>query len=167
MDYRDREGNLVKNKTGQDKFLHFVYSNIPGRAVMKLLALPFVSRVVGRFMDAWPSTFLIGSFIRKNHIRLSDYEKKRYRSFNEFFTRKIRAEKRPIDREPSHLIAPCDSLVTVYPIDLRTKIRIKHSCYTVSSLLQDDLLAAEFVGGYCVVLRMTVEKYHRYCYVDD
>ncbi len=167
MDYRDRKGNLIKNATGQDKFLHFVYSNIPGRALMGLLSRPFVSRAAGSFMDAWPSTFLIGSFIRKNHIRMSDYERKRYRSFNEFFTRRLKAGKRPVDQEPSHLIAPCDSLVTVYPIDLRTKLRIKHSCYTVASLLQDEKLAAEYAGGYCVVLRMTVEHYHRYCYVDD
>ncbi len=166
MDYKDRSGKLVKNATGQDKFLEFVYSNIPGRMAMKLLASPAVSQVVGKFMDTWPSTFLISSFIRKNHISMAGYEKKKYHSFNEFFTRRLRLGKRPIDKEDSHLIAPCDGLVTVYPIDLRTKIRIKQSWYTVGSMLRDKRLAAEFAGGYCIVLRLTVDNYHRYCYID-
>ena len=166
MNYKDRAGKFVENPTGQDKFLEFVYSNIPGRMAMKLLAAPPVSQVVGKFMDTWVSTFLISSFIRKNHISMAEYERKKYRSFNEFFTRRLRAGKRPIDREASHFIAPCDGLVTVYPIDLRTKIRIKQSWYPVGSMLRDDKLAAEFAGGYCIVLRLTVDNYHRYCYID-
>lgn len=166
MDYMDREGNLIQNTTGQDKFLDTVYSNVCGRFVMKLLAVPAVSRAIGCFMDAWPSTFLIGRFIRKNHINMADYERRKYRSFNEFFTRKLKAGKRPVDMEPSHLIAPCDGMVTVYPIDLHTKIAIKHSYYTVASMLRNEQLAAEYVGGCCVVVRLAVDNYHRYAYVD-
>ncbi len=167
MDYMDREGNRIANVTGQDKYLYALYATVPGRAVMKLLAAPVVSGIVGKFMDSWMSTFMISSFVRKNGIRLSDYERKKYRSFNEFFTRRIKPEKRPIDQEQTHLIAPCDSLVTVYPIDLHTRIKIKHSVYTVGSLLQNDRLAAAFTGGYCVVCRLSVDNYHRYCYIDN
>lgn len=166
MDYKDREGNLFRNMTGQDKFLEKVYSNVCGRFAMKILAAPVVSRAVGRFMDTWPSTFLIGRFIRKNHIRMTDYERRKYRSFNEFFTRRLKEGKRPVDREPSHLIAPCDGMVTVYPINLWTKIFVKHSCYNVASLLRNEKLAAGYAGGCCVVLRLSVDNYHRYCYVD-
>ncbi len=167
MDYKDRSGKLTRQDTTQDKFLDFIYSNVPGRALMRFLSMPWISRVVGRLLSTWPSTFLIDSFVKKNHIRMSDYERRRYRSYNEFFTRKIRPKKRPIDRTPGHLIAPCDGKVTVYPIDLRTRIKIKHSTYTIGSLLQNDELAAKYTGGYCVVLRLTVDNYHRYCYVDD
>ncbi len=166
MDYKDREGKLFHNVTGQDKFLDMVYSNVCGRLAMKLLSAPVVSRAVGLFMDTWPSTFMIGRFIRKNHIRMSDYERRKYRSFNDFFTRQVKEGKRPADREPSHLIAPCDGAVTAYPIDLRTKIYLKHSCYTVASMLRDERLAAEYAGGVCIVLRLSVDDYHRYCYVD-
>lgn len=166
MDYKDREGNLFKNMTGQDKFLDMVYSNVCGRFVMKILAAPMVSRAVGCFMDRWPSTFLIGRFIRKNHIRMAEYERRRYRSFNDFFTRKIKEGKRPVDMDPSHLIAPCDGMVSAYPIDLRTKLLVKHSHYTVASMLRNEELAKEYAGGCCVVVRLSVDNYHRYCYVD-
>lgn len=167
MDYRDRSGNLMKQDTTQDKFLDFVYSNLPGRALMCFLSMPWISKVAGRLLSTWPSTFFIDPFVKKNHIRMSDYERRKYRSYNDFFTRKIRACKRPIDRNPSHLIAPCDGKVTVYPIDLKTRIKIKHSTYSIGSLLQNDELAAQYTGGYCIVLRLTVDNYHRYCYVDD
>ncbi|MBQ9119891.1 MAG: phosphatidylserine decarboxylase [Lachnospiraceae bacterium] len=167
MDYKDRSGNLTKQDTSQDKFLDFVYSNLPGRALMRVLSMPWISKVAGRLLSTWPSTFFIDPFVKKNHIRMSDYEPKRYRSYNEFFTRKIRPKRRPIDTTPEHLIAPCDGKVTVYPIDLKTKIKIKHSTYTIASMLQDEALAAQYTGGYCVVLRLTVDNYHRYCYVDD
>lgn len=167
MDYKDRKGKLIHSSTSQDRYLEFIYSHTAGRAVMKLLAAPFVSKIVGQFLDTWPSTFLISSFVRKNHIRMSDYKRRKYRSYNEFFTRKIKPEKRPIDREPSHLISPCDGHATAYPIDLHTKICIKHTRYTISSMLQNEALAAEYAGGYAVIIRLTVDNYHRYCYVDN
>lgn len=167
MDYKDRSGNLTKVDTTQDKFLDFAYSNLFGRALMRFLSMPWISKVAGGLLNTWPSTFFIDSFVKKNHIRMSDYERRKYRSYNDFFTRKIRPGKRPIDRNPGHLIAPCDGKVTVYSIDLRTRIKIKHSTYTIGSLLQDDKLAARYTGGYCIVLRLTVDNYHRYCYVDD
>lgn len=167
MKYRDRQGNEITQDTSQDKFLAKVYQSLPGRALMKALSMPWISRVAGRFLDTWPSTFLISSFVKKNNIRMSDYVKRRYRSYNEFFTRKIKPEKRPIDREASHLIAPCDGKVMVYPISLKTKICMKQSYYTIGSMLQDETLAASFTGGYAIVLRLSVDNYHRYCYVDD
>lgn len=166
MDYRDREGKLFRNRTGQDKSLEMVYSNVCGRFAMKLLAAPVVSRVIGCFMDTWASTFMIGRFIRKNKINLSEYQRKKYRSFNDFFTRQLKEGKRFVDKEPSHLIAPCDGMVMAYPISLRTKIFVKHSCYTVGSMLRNERLAASYVGGCCIVLRLSVDNYHRYCYVD-
>lgn len=167
MDYKDRDGNLVKNTTNQDKFLDFVYSHAVTRFGMKLLSAPIVSKAAGAFLDTWPSTFMISSFVRKNNIRMSDYEHRKFRSYNDFFTRKIRPGKRPIDRAPEHLIAPCDAYVTAYPIELNTRLHIKNSVYSVESILQDKELATKFSGGYCVILRLAVDNYHRYCYVDN
>lgn len=166
MDYRDREGKLFRNRTGQDKSLEMVYSNVCGRFAMKLLAAPVVSRAIGCFMDTWASTFMIGHFIRKNKIDMSEYQRRKYRSFNDFFTRQLKEGKRPVDKKPSHLAAPCDGMVMAYPINLRTKIFVKHSCYTVGSMLRNERLAAAYAGGFCVVLRLSVDNYHRYCYVD-
>src|SRR5687767_2322432 len=38
-----------------------------------------------------------------------------YRSLNDFFTRRLKPEARPIDPNPAHLISPADGRVLVYP----------------------------------------------------
>ncbi|MDD5935616.1 MAG: phosphatidylserine decarboxylase [Clostridiales bacterium] len=167
MKYRDRNGNSVSTTTKQDKTLEFIYSKAPMRMLLRVLAGPSVSKIAGKFLDTWPSTFLIDSFVKKNNIQMKDYERKRYRSYNEFFTRKIKKSKRPIDKTPSTLIAPCDGKATAYPITLDAKFKIKNSYYTIESMLRNRELAKQFVGGTCVILRLTVDNYHRYCYVDD
>jgi phosphatidylserine decarboxylase len=167
MNYKDREGNAILGGTKQDKSLEYMYSKRAIRFALRLLAAPSISKVAGKFLDIWPSTVLIDPFVKNNKIKMSDYEKKKYRSYNEFFTRKIKASKRPIDRTPSTLIAPSDGKVSAYQINLNSKFKIKNSIYTVESMLQNKKLAKEFNGGVCVILRLTVDNYHRYCYVDD
>lgn len=167
MNYKDRAGNIIHGTTKQDQSLEFLYSKAPMRFLLRMLAAPTVSKLAGRFLDSWASTFFIDSFVKKNQIKMSDYERRRYRSYNDFFTRKIKTSKRPIDREPSTLIAPCDGKVSAYPISLDTKFKIKNSYYTIESMLRDQELAKEYIGGTCVILRLTVDNYHRYCYVDD
>ena len=66
---------------------------------------------------------------------------------------------------PDHLCAPCDGLLSVYPInDEGTVLPIKQSVYTIASLLKDKELAAEYSGGWCLVFRLCVDNYHRYAY---
>jgi len=95
------------------------------------------------------------------------YEPVRYRSYNEFFTRKIKTKYRPVDREGSHFISPCDSKLTVLPITKNCRFTLKQTQYSVPSLLRNKRLAAEYHGGYVLIFRLTVDDYHRYCYVSD
>ena len=167
MKYRDRLGNTIEGTTNQDKLLDKLYSNYAGRLGLKALSAPWVSNLGGAFLDSWMSAFLIGPFIKKNDIKMSDYQKRWYRSYNDVFTRKIKPGKRVIDKNPAHLISPSDGKVTAYPITLDSKFKIKNSYYSVASLLRNKKLAKEFVGGYAVIIRLSVDNYHRYCYVDD
>ena len=167
MKYRDRLGNEISNNTKQDKLLNSLYSNVLGRLGLRVLSAPCISRGVGYVLNTWPSTFLIDPFIKNNNIKMSDYVPTKYRSYNEFFSRKIREGKRPIDKNPSKLISPSDGKVSAYSIDENSKFKIKDSYYTVPSLLRDRELAKEFVGGTIVIIRLTVDNYHRYCSVDD
>ena len=84
-----------------------------------------------------------------------------------FFTRKIIPEKRPIEMQEDQLIAPADSKLTYYPIREDTHLLIKDSLYSLSDLLQDETLAKEYHGGDCLIFRLTVDDYHRYCFIDD
>ena len=147
--------------------LRFLYHTVPGRAALKLLSGRTVSRLGALYMDSPLSRPLIPSFVRKNGIDLSEYETADYRCFNDFFTRQVRPECRPIAAEPDALIAPCDGLLSAYPIREGLVLPVKQSRYSIDSLLGGNPIAARYAGGVCLVFRLCVNHYHRYCYVDD
>lgn len=151
----------------ESRGLSFLYHTVPGRAMLKLMASRGVSRAAGAFMDSPLSRPIIPGFARRNDIRLSDYADERYRCFNDFFCRRIRPELRPICREPEALIAPCDGLLSVYRVGDDTVLPVKQSRYTISGLLGGDPVADRYRDGLCLVFRLCVDHYHRYCYLDD
>ena len=164
---RYRDGREVSAASGQDKLLARIYGSVWGRALLRPLVSPVVSKAAGAFLSSPLSCFLIKPFIEKNGIDMAQYEAVRYRSYNEFFSRKIRRDARAIDMRPDTLIAPCDSKLTVLPIGEDCRFTLKHTPYTVASLLRDEALAKRYEGGYALIFRLTVDDYHRYSYVAD
>ncbi len=167
MIWRDRNGNLVPGDDGQDRFLEWMYGTRPGRLLVKLMIRPGVSRAAGWLLDRRVSALAVRPFIRKNHICMDDFEQRRFRSFNDFFTRRVLPGKRPVDNAPGHLIAPCDSKLTVYDIRPDSRFRVKGTEYTLEGLLQSKELAETFLGGTLLLFRLTVGDYHRYTYIDS
>ena len=167
MIWRDRNGNLVPGDDGQDRFLEWMYGTRPGRLLVKLMIHPGVSRAAGWLLDRRVSALAVRPFIRKNHICMDDFEQRRFRSFNDFFTRRVLPGKRPVADAPAHLIAPCDSKLTVYDIRPDSRFRVKGTEYTLEGLLQSKELAETFLGGTLLLFRLTVGDYHRYTYIDS
>lgn len=147
--------------------IRFLYGTALGRLCLKALIRPAFSQRMARLLSASFSRAFIRPYIRHHHILMDGYERKNYRSFNDFFTRRRRPEFLRIDPEPGHLISPCDSLLTAYPIAEGSRFRIKRSTYSLEELLRDRLLAERYAGGYCLIFRLTPGHYHRYCYIDD
>lgn len=167
MKQRYRDGTLIEQEDGQERTLGRLYGSAPGRLLLRLLTRPWLSRLAGGFLSTRLSRGLIASFIRKHGIDMSQFEAVDYRSYNEFFSRKIRPEARPVDMKPGHLISPCDSKLTALPITADTRLTLKQTEYSLSSLLRDEALAADYAGGWALIFRLTVDDYHRYCYADS
>lgn len=149
------------------KSLEFLYRTVPGRICLKFLTLPVVSRIAGAFLDSPLSVCLIHPFIQANHLNLKDFKRMRFSSFNQFFTRELKDGVRTVDKEGKSFVSPCDGLLSVYKIKENSIFRIKDSEYSLDTLLQSRKLAKEYAGGYCMIYRLTVSHYHRYCWVDD
>ena len=164
MKQRSRDGILIEGADGQDRLLAALYGNAFGRMLLKPLTAPGLSKLAGKFLSTKASKVFIKPFIRNNHIDMSQFEPVEYESYNDFFSRRIRPEARPIDMDPGHLISPADSKLTALPITESGRFVLKHTEYTVGSLLKDPALAAEYVGGWALIFRLTVDDYHRYCY---
>lgn len=167
MIWRDRSGQTVPGDEGQDRLLEWMYGTAFGRRLVRVMIRPRVSRIAGWLLDRRISALAVGPFIRRNHIRMDDFEQRKFRSFNDFFTRKIREGRRPVDETPNHLIAPCDSKLTVYPIEADSRFTVKGTDYTLAELLRSGKLAERFLGGTLLLFRLTVGDYHRYCYIDS
>lgn len=164
---KKRNGEIITTNQAQNRLLARLYDTLGGRFILKFLVMPAVSKAAGAFMDSPLSVPLIKKFIKKHNLDTSDYIMKKFRSYNDFFTRKIKPEKRPIDYRSDHLISPCDSKLSVYRIQKNSIFKIKDSLYKISDLLANEFLARRYDGGYCFIYRLEVDDYHRYCYIDD
>lgn len=153
--------------TKSDKILKELYETRAGRLTLKVLTIPAFSEFVGRILDTRYSKPLIRPFVRIAGIDLDEYEEQPYKCYNDFFTRQIKLENRAIDYTPENLISPCDGRISAYHINSDTILPIKGSSYTVASILKDYSLAEEYHNGICVVIRLSVDNYHRYCYIDN
>ena len=165
--YITRDGTKIDGTTGQDHLLEVIYGHALTRMLLHPFLSPAVSDICGKFLSTRLSRRIIPSFVKKNHIDLGIYEKQEFDSYNAFFTRKIKAEQRPINEQKNILISPSDGKVTAYPITQKGRFWIKHTQYSAAQLLKDERLAEHYMGGWIYVIRLTVDDYHRYCYVAD
>lgn len=167
MKYIDRKGNVTVEENEQDKFLRHLYNDRGGRLCLRVLVQPFVSKMAGVFLNTGLSARFVPGFVEKNRIDLGVYEKQKFSSWNDFFTRRIREGERPIDERKNILVSPCDGKLSVYRIGEGSRFFIKDTEYTVEQLLRNKKLADRYLGGYAMVFRLTVDDYHHYCYVAD
>ena len=167
MKYKDRLGNVTIKSNLQEDVIDTLYSHTLGRMVLKVATIPKVSQVISVALKSKPSRVIIKPFIRSNGIDINEYEYNYYNCYNDFFIRQIKKQNRPIDMSENVLISPCDGKVTVYNIENNLCFKIKNSHYNIASLLNSTELAKNFCGGICVVIRLSVDNYHRYCYPDN
>ena len=162
----DRKNNkIIKEKT--PKGANFLYKSFLGRIILSLANKRFVSIIVGWYLNRRISKIHIKRFIKDNNIDMSDYPEVRYKSFNDFFSRKIKDNKRKFSTVEKNFCAPCDSRLIVYEIDENREFEIKNKKYTVEELLRNKNLALEYKDGYMLVFRLSVCDYHRYSYIDN
>ena len=97
MIYISRERNSKDNIiTESSRALNFFYNTFVGRVLLKIVICKFVSNIIGSYMNSKLSKKRINKFVEKNDINTFEYEAKNYKSYNDFFTRKVIEYKRPI-----------------------------------------------------------------------
>jgi phosphatidylserine decarboxylase len=105
-------------------------------------------------------------------LDLSEARDTHFRSLHDCFIRQLKDGARPIDRDASVLVSPCDAIVGARGEISGTDLyQIKGFCYALEDLLCDDELVAAHRNGRYVTLRLTSSMYHRFhaphdCRVD-
>ena len=158
MYYDLKTKKLIERK--ESKSLNFLYNTILGRLILKIMTSHLIAKVYAKYMNSRLSIHKIKKFIKKNNIGIKEYEEKKYISFNDFFVRRIKKNKRKIE---DGLIAIADSKLIVYKIDQNSSFKIKNSVYTLEELIQDNPNNYE----YALIFRLAVDDYHHYCFPDD
>ena len=164
MKYRDRQGHTYKVTTKQDKLLNDAYDSFIGRSVLEIASLPVFSKLSRGVLNSRLSGGFVEQFAESNGIDMFDYEDKQYSSFNEFFTRRIKPGRRYFEKDEHKIVSPSDGKVSAYEITPSRTFVIKNSVYSIDSLLRDKKLAEKYAGGYALVIRLSVDDYHRYIY---
>ena len=154
------------NKTGAGS-LRFLYNTAVGRMLLRPLICKPISSVAGWFMDRRVSALFVKGFIKSNGIDMSDYEDRKFRSFNDFFTRGLKDGARPVANGEDDFISPADARLSVYDITPERYFTVKGVDYTIADLLENKELAERFDGGKCLIFRLAVDNYHRYGWCAD
>ena len=162
-----KETKQYRGSSKGSPILQFLYTHPLGRLMLKALVRREVSQKARSLFCTPISRLAIGPFIQKMKIDMSQFQPGPYRSFNDFFIRQIQPDARPIDRDERHVISPCDGKAAAYPIDAHSVWHVKGIDYSLEALLGDRELAKQYEGGVGVVLRLSPDDYHRYCYIDD
>lgn len=110
------------------------------------------------------TTSIIGWFVRKYRVNMAEAanpEISSYASFNDFFTRALRADARPL--ASAELICPVDGAVSQFgPIAQGQIFQAKGHSYSATALVGGDhQLAAQFQHGSFATIYLSPRDYHR------
>jgi phosphatidylserine decarboxylase len=175
--YIDRESKTrCEEKVYGAAFLNFLYgesrvSRFLGAFLSFSLArLPFISAFYGYLQNQPSSAKKIAPFIKTFEVDPSEFaqDPSTYRSFNDFFTRKLKPEARPIAPGETTAIIPADGRYLFFQnIKKSDGFVVKGQKFDLTSLLQDEQLAAEYEEGAMVMARLCPTDYHRYHFPCD
>ncbi len=161
---------IVNRKTHEEyemiynKSVIFLYKTLIGRCILKIISNRLVSKIGGFYMNTSFSKRRIPKTIKDNKIDMSLYEKREFKSFNDFFTR----HKKEIhfDMHKKHFIAPCDAKLLAIKLSKNASFDIKGSVYTLKDIIKKDI-TDDYKNGYALIFRLEVGDYHRFHFIDD
>lgn len=138
-------------------------------ALQYLLPHHLLSRAAGylaRCRLTWVRMPLIRAFIRIFGVDMSEAieaDPRAYASFNDFFTRALRARARPLASDAGALLCPADgTLSEIGRLRGSDLVQAKGRHYTLPELLGNDpALASAFINGSCATIYLAPRDYHR------
>jgi len=135
--------------------------------VLRVLPRARISRVMGKLADhLWTEPLgraVVGLYSRVYEVDFGDCEQRDgWTSFDEFFTRALRAGARPIARDPRTIVSPADGRIeSMGRVDESSTFTVKGRPYRVEELVGDAEEARRFAGGFGCVVYLSPRDYHR------
>ncbi len=166
-----KTGALCEEKVYGGKTLSLLYgdgfwSKIFYRMLLPLVArLPLFSIIYGWIQKSSSSRSKIAPFIRAYEIDSTEFAMQDFRSFNDFFIRKLKPTCRPIVEDFNVAVMPADGRYFVYP--QFEQFTIKGQQFDLEGFLNDPFYARRFRTGSMVIARLCPVDYHRFHFPCD
>ncbi|MFM7101363.1 MAG: phosphatidylserine decarboxylase, partial [Verrucomicrobiota bacterium] len=149
-----------------EAYLRWVYGNPLGRlALHALVKRALFSRWYGWRMDRPASRARVAPFIREYGLDIAEFADppESFRTFNEFFYRRLKPSARPVAAGDDVAVFPADGRHLAVPdVTLATAVYVKGQRLDLAELLGDAELAREFTGGSLILSRLCPVDYHRF-----
>ena len=164
IQYYERENGQIKTeKVAGEKWLVWLYYNPIGEATLWALAKrKLFSSIYGNMMDRTSSAKKIHPFIEEFDIDMSVAQKQEFNNFNDFFTRKLKADARPVDTISTVVGSPADGKILAYADISNSWFFIKGYRFDLSSFLDNPVLAQKYHDGALLIIRLAPVDYHRF-----
>lgn len=128
-----------------------------------------LSRLIGRLAECqapWFKNRLITWFIKRYQVDMSEAqyaEPSAYQHFNDFFTRGLKADARPLDNTDRAVLSPADGAISqLGTIEHGRIFQAKGHSFSLLELLGgDSQRAAPFMGGSFATVYLSPKDYHR------
>lgn len=164
--FNRQSGNIETEQVYGEAFLRWAYGTPLGRATLHtLVKRPFFSKFYGWRMDRPGSAARIAPFIRDYGMNVEDFadDPATFKSFNEFFYRKLKPSARPIDSDPNSVVFPADGRHLGFQrASAIESFFVKGQCFDLAALLGSKDLAADYADGPLVLSRLCPVDYHRF-----
>jgi phosphatidylserine decarboxylase len=169
-------GKQETEKVYGQAVLNFLYgprffSKIPAAFLRYLLScIPVFSKVIGYYHKTSASKNKIRPFIEDFQVDASEFREEvdAFQTFNDFFIRKLKPEKRPIASAKEIAVIPADGRYLFIPhIKHAEGFVVKEQKFDLSTLLQNDNVAHEYENGTMVIARLCPSDYHRFHFPSD
>jgi len=142
----------------QQEQLNFLLTNRLPRRWLTLF-MGWLSRIE----QPWLARVCIAIWGLFTELDLSEAQKTRFGSLQEFFTRQLKEGARSVDPDPGIVVSPCDGIVgEVGQVREGSVLQAKGFPYTLMDLLEDEELVSNYLDGSFVTLRLASNMYHRF-----
>lgn len=110
------------------------------------------------------TTYVIKKFAQIYHIDLNEAAQKAedFTTFNEFFSRALKASARPIDAESNSIVFPVDGRINAYGrLKENLQMQAKGHYFTTDALLASEKNGKIFQNGEFITVYLSPSDYHR------
>lgn len=124
-----------------------------------------LAKIIANCHIKWIKNILIYGFIHKYPVNLQEADGSdpfAYKTFNDFFIRKLKSDVRSINYDNKIIVSPCDGYISQYEdITQNALIQAKETKLSLNDLLTNKINSEIFHNGKFMTIYLAPHNYHR------